>query len=96
MPKRGIVAEDLYRLRYVSDPQVAPNGAWVAFAVTTIDRDGELYRSTIHRMPTAGGTPEPTCRGHAPQVEPRRLQAGLPAREAGVDLGVRQRSPAVD
>ncbi len=70
MPKRGIVAEDLYRLRYVSDPQVAPNGAWVAFAVTTIDRDGELYRSTIHRMPTAGGTPEPIAEGTHPRWSP--------------------------
>ena len=35
--RRPLAATDLYRLRTVRDPQVSPEGAWVAYTVTTID-----------------------------------------------------------
>ena len=35
--RRPLRASDLYRLRDVRDPQVSPDGAWVAYTVATID-----------------------------------------------------------
>ena len=35
--KRPLRASDLYHLRSVSDPQLSPDGAWVAYSVTAID-----------------------------------------------------------
>ena len=35
--KRPLVANDLYRLRTVNDPQLSPDGAWVAYTVGAID-----------------------------------------------------------
>ncbi len=34
---RGLVPGDIYRLRDVGDPRIAPDGAWVAYTVTTTD-----------------------------------------------------------
>ena len=35
--KRPLRVADLYRLRNVSDPQISPDGAWVAYTVSTVD-----------------------------------------------------------
>src|SRR5215210_2275043 len=35
--KRPLRVTDLYRLRTVNDPQLSPDGAWVAYTVTSID-----------------------------------------------------------
>src|SRR5690348_16274817 len=35
--KRPMRAEDIYRFRTVNDPQISPDGAWVAYSVSAID-----------------------------------------------------------
>lgn len=35
--RRPLRADDIYRLRAVADPQISPDGAWVAYTVTTAD-----------------------------------------------------------
>ena len=45
--KRKMVAEDVWRFKYVGDPQVAPDGRRVAFVVTTPDKDKNGYTSAI-------------------------------------------------
>jgi dipeptidyl aminopeptidase/acylaminoacyl peptidase len=35
--KRPMKPADLYKLPGVSDPQVSPDGLWVAYTVTTVD-----------------------------------------------------------
>ncbi|MBE3564272.1 MAG: S9 family peptidase [Thermogemmatispora sp.] len=44
---RAITIEDLYRLRFVSQPRLSPDGSRVAFVVTTIDEREHEYRSAI-------------------------------------------------
>jgi dipeptidyl aminopeptidase/acylaminoacyl peptidase len=47
-PARGpFMAEDIYRVAELSDPQVSPDGGWVAYVVTTNDRDADEQRSAI-------------------------------------------------
>lgn len=36
-PKRRVTLDDLYRLRYVSSPEISPEGAWVAYTVSVAD-----------------------------------------------------------
>ncbi len=36
-PKRKLQPSDVYRLRSISDPQVAPEGKWVAYVLSTVD-----------------------------------------------------------
>src|SRR3954470_8033531 len=35
--RRPLRADDIYRLRAVNDPQISPDGAWVAYTVATAD-----------------------------------------------------------
>src|SRR5215831_2480194 len=35
--KRSIVPADVYRLQDVTDPQVSPDGNWVAYVLSTVD-----------------------------------------------------------
>jgi len=39
--KRTIAIDDIYRMEKVGSPQVSPDGKWVAYTVTTIDKDAE-------------------------------------------------------
>jgi len=45
--RRTLAADDFYRVQDLSDPQVSPDGAWVAYVVTTNDRDADEARSAI-------------------------------------------------
>ncbi len=55
MAKRTLTPEDFYRLRWVSDPQVSPDGQTIAFVVKTVDRETNVYRDAIWLAPVAGG-----------------------------------------
>ena len=44
---RSLTPEDFYRVQEVSDPQVSPDGLWVAYVVTTNDRTADEARSAI-------------------------------------------------
>jgi dipeptidyl aminopeptidase/acylaminoacyl peptidase len=45
--RRSFTSEDIYRVQALSDPQVSPDGLWVAYVVTTSDRDADEQRSAI-------------------------------------------------
>src|ERR1700693_1960330 len=45
--RRTLTAGDFYRIQDLSDPQVSPEGRWVAYVVTTNDREGDEARSAI-------------------------------------------------
>jgi dipeptidyl aminopeptidase/acylaminoacyl peptidase len=45
--RRTLTAEDFYAVQDVTDPQVSPDGRWVAYVVTTNDREADEARSAI-------------------------------------------------
>lgn len=45
--RRTLTPDDLYRVQDVSDPQVSPDGAWVAYVLTSSDRESDEARSAI-------------------------------------------------
>jgi len=45
--RRLLTPDDLYRVEDVSDPQVSPDGLWVAYVVTLNDRESDEARSAI-------------------------------------------------
>ncbi|MBV9600626.1 MAG: S9 family peptidase [Chloroflexi bacterium] len=56
--RRPVTAEDLYRLRFVADPQLSPDGERVAYVVTWVDADDHTrYRSQIMLVPFDGSSP---------------------------------------
>ncbi len=65
MPDRKLIAaSDVYGYRYVSDPQLSPDGARVAYVLTHIDREEDEYRSAVYVVPSDGSS------------EPRRYTYG--------------------
>ena len=45
--KRLLTADDIYRMEQVGNPQVSPDGKWVAYTVTSIDREADKRRTAI-------------------------------------------------
>ncbi len=45
--RRMLTADDFYQVQDVSDPQVSPEGQWVAYVVTSNDRAADEARSAI-------------------------------------------------
>src|SRR5947209_16164662 len=53
--RRPVAADDLYKLRFVSDAQISPDGAQVAFVVAWADPDDHTrYRSQLMLAPFDG------------------------------------------
>ena len=46
-PKRRLKLDDLARLRDVRDPQLSPDGQWVAYVVSTIDTKDDKSNTHI-------------------------------------------------
>ncbi|MDE2249817.1 MAG: S9 family peptidase [Gammaproteobacteria bacterium] len=44
---RRLTADDFYLMQSVSDPQLAPDGQWVAYLLTTHDREADEARSAV-------------------------------------------------
>jgi dipeptidyl aminopeptidase/acylaminoacyl peptidase len=45
--RRTLTPDDLYRVQDVTDPQVSPDGRWIAYVVTTNDREPDEARSAV-------------------------------------------------
>ena len=45
--RRNLTPDDFYGVQDVTDPQVSPDGLWVAYVVTANDRDADEARSAI-------------------------------------------------
>lgn len=55
MAKHKIKVEDLRRFKFVSDPQISPDGYRIAFVVSAIDYKGNKYRRGIWLADTESG-----------------------------------------
>jgi dipeptidyl aminopeptidase/acylaminoacyl peptidase len=75
--KRAIVAEDLLRIRGVSDPQISPDGDRVAFVVTQASEENDEYTSNIWVVHTAGGPPRRFTAGLRRDYGPRWSLDGM-------------------
>ncbi len=54
---RAFTPEDWYRLTRVASPTMSPDGAWVAFTVTTVKEADNARHSEIWMVSTEGGEP---------------------------------------
>lgn len=68
---RPITADDLFALHLVGDPQPSPDGSWVAYVVTRLDKDADDYKAAIWIVPIEGGAPRQLTSGSARDTTPR-------------------------
>ena len=69
--RRAMLPQDLTRIRFVSDPQISPDGQRVAFVVTTLAEEPDQYLSNIWMVDTAGGEPRRFTTGPKRDTKPR-------------------------
>lgn len=55
--KRLLTVDDYFRIQRVSDPQITPDGQWVAYVVSTSDLAKDRSESRVWMVPAAGGEP---------------------------------------
>ncbi|WP_456426330.1 TolB family protein, partial [Rhodocaloribacter sp.] len=52
---RALEIDDYFRIKNVSDPQVSPDGQWVAYLVTETKLDDDERETSLWMIPAAGG-----------------------------------------
>ncbi len=57
--RRLLAVEDHFALQQVGDPQVSPDGRWIAYTVTTDDLKEDESRTRIWMVPVGGGDAVP-------------------------------------
>jgi dipeptidyl aminopeptidase/acylaminoacyl peptidase len=62
-PKRAIQFDDMIAMHRVSDPQISPDGKWIAYVVSTPDMDANHSVSNIWLVPATGGDERQITRG---------------------------------
>ena len=61
--KRPITAEDLYNIHSLQDPQISPDGEYVAFVKVTPDPLNKTYKRNIWLLPLPAGEAFQLTRG---------------------------------
>src|SRR5919201_4356518 len=55
--RRTLQPDDIFELKTVSDPRISPDGAWVAYTVTALDRKEDNSDTDIYMVSSSGGAP---------------------------------------
>jgi len=74
--KHPITFEDLAKVERISDPQVSPDGKWIAYVQGTADLEANKTVRHIWLIPAAGGEPRQLTRGEGSDTRPRWCPQG--------------------
>lgn len=69
--KRALTVDDYFRIKEVGDPQLSPDGKWVAYTVRTANLKDDKNYERIWMIPIAGGTPIPLTADEMTSSHPR-------------------------
>ena len=91
--KKPWTPEDLWKLKGVSDPQLSPDGEWIAYVVSVTDFDENNRNSDIWIVPARGGEPRRMTTSEKSDNTPRWSPDGsriafLSSREGGRQIHV--------
>ena len=68
---RPFTVDDLLKVRRVSDPQVSPDGRWIAYTIADTDKAANNRTTQIYLIPTEGGEPRQLTSEKQSSSEPR-------------------------
>src|SRR5882672_11838728 len=85
---RAITVRDVSAFRDLHDPQISPDGQWVAYTMGTVNRDEDKNEERIWMLPAAGGeaialTAEDVSSSHPRWSADGKYLAFLSARNEG-------------
>lgn len=69
--RRSLTVDDIFAFRNVSDPQISPDGQWVAYTVSQMDQKKDASDTDIYMVPTAGGDAVRVTTSDRPETSPR-------------------------
>ncbi|MFH2004585.1 MAG: S9 family peptidase [Bacteroidota bacterium] len=69
--KRPLEIEDMFRIKRVSDPQLSPDGKWIAYVITEVNKAENKSNSDIYLMPSTGGKPRKLTTSPSSDANPR-------------------------
>ncbi|HYG10523.1 MAG TPA: DPP IV N-terminal domain-containing protein, partial [Pyrinomonadaceae bacterium] len=69
--KRPLTIDDLLKVRRVGDPQLSPDGRFVAYQISDPDKAANRSRTQIYLIPVAGGQPVQLTTGEVSASTPR-------------------------
>jgi dipeptidyl aminopeptidase/acylaminoacyl peptidase len=70
-PQRPMELEDLFRIKRVGDPQLSPDGRWVAYVITEVDKHANRTNSDIWIMSSTGTDARPLAASPKHDRHPR-------------------------
>jgi dipeptidyl aminopeptidase/acylaminoacyl peptidase len=70
-PRRPFEPRDITRIRWITDPQISPDGRRVAFVVTMLSEEQDEYLANVWVVDVAGGPPRPFTTGPRRDTAPR-------------------------
>ncbi len=70
-PRRPLEPADIFEIKTVGDPRVSPDGAWIAYTVTTLDKKEDTSDTDIYMVAAAGGAPVRLTSSKKPETSPR-------------------------
>ncbi len=53
--KRPMEIDDMFKIKRVTDPQLSPDGKWIAYVITEVDKAANKSNSDIYLIPSSGG-----------------------------------------
>ena len=71
MTKRKIMIKDLRRFKFVSDPQISPDGGLIAFVLSTINYEKDAYERHIWMADPRSGEVSQFTHGPGSDTYPR-------------------------
>ncbi|MFL6209941.1 MAG: prolyl oligopeptidase family serine peptidase [Pyrinomonadaceae bacterium] len=69
--RRPMTVDDLLQVRRVGDPQLSPDGKWIAYSIAAPDRAANRSRTQIYLVSVAGGEPKQLTTGESSTSTPR-------------------------
>jgi hypothetical protein len=69
--RRPLQPDDIFALKTVGDPRISPDGAWVAYTVSSRDRKEDTSDTDVYMVATAGGAPIRLTSSKKPETSPR-------------------------
>src|SRR2546423_11195451 len=69
--RRPLEPSDIFELKTVGDPRISPDGAWVAYTVSSLDKKEDSADTDIYMAPASGGTPIKLTSSKKPETSPR-------------------------